>query len=108
MLKVRRPSSSSLVKLTLLIGLAVATPLSANIATGKGGGDGGFGGASGSHVGSQAITNSNGPNSRDRDFGQDRATDRKASHNKPNLNSNGVNAVDRDFGKDRAQDRHLR
>jgi len=108
MLKVRRSSNSSLVKLTVLIGLAVATPLSANIAAAKGGGNGGFGGASSSHVGSQAITNSNGPNSPDRDFGQDRAADRGNAHKKPNLNSNGVNAVDRDFGKDRARDRHLR
>ena len=34
------------------------------------------GGLSGSHVSPQGSTNTNGPNSTDRDFGRDRATDR--------------------------------
>ncbi len=37
---------------------------------------GGRGGESGSHISGQAINNSNGPNSRDRDKGLDRARDR--------------------------------
>jgi hypothetical protein len=44
-----------------------------------GGVGGGFGGASASHIGSSGLSNTNGPNASDRDFGQDRASDRNAS-----------------------------
>ena len=53
---------------------------------------------------SAAAVNSNGNFATDRDFGQDRAEDRRHDGS-TNANSNGKNAADRDFGRDRAEDR---
>lgn len=98
---------------TLSIGVAL-TPAFAAGGGGGGGGHGGFGGASAAHVSGQGITNSNGPNSHDRDFGKNRAADRKSDHKsttkkaKAKTNSNGVKALDRDKGLDRAVDRNAR
>ena len=65
--------------------VAAGAPLSFAAGSGHGGG-GGSGGSSAPHVSSQGINNSNGPNSRDRDTGLDRAQDRRSEegldHNK--------------------------
>jgi hypothetical protein len=68
----------------VLAALAVSAPLAlagpgggggGGMSGGMGGGFGGFGGNSAPHVGSQGVTNSNGPNSTDRDLGTNRAGD---------------------------------
>ena len=69
---------------------------------GGGGGPGGFGGNSAAHVSPQGITNSNGPNSLDRDLGPNRAGDVMSPQGLSN--TNGPNATDRDLGTDRAGD----
>jgi len=84
----------------VLAALAVSAPLSFAIAAGGGGGGGaggggggpgggggfgGFGGNSAAHVSPLGATNSNGPNSLDRDLGTNRAGDvmnpQGATHN---------------------------
>jgi hypothetical protein len=75
-----------------------------------GGASGGFpgGGATGgAFPGGGATGGTNGRAASDRDFGRDRAEDRRASHTggKTLANSNGRNAMDRDFGRERAADR---
>ena len=69
-----------------------------------GGGMGGFGGASAGHVSSEGTSNSNGPNSTDRDFGRDRASDVASSHasNTAATVSNGVKSTTRTHGLARA------
>lgn len=58
----------------------------------KGGSHGGSGGMSESHVSTQGAANTNGPNSADREKGQDRAQDRMnaqgTAHNKSHGKSN--------------------
>jgi hypothetical protein len=63
-------------------------------------------GGSATHASGPAFSNSNGPNSIDRDLGRDRAADR--DHRKTNTNSNALKATDHDKGHDRASDRHAR
>jgi len=46
---------------------------------GPGGGNGPSGGQSADHVSSHGLANTNGPNSTDRDFGRDRASDRMSA-----------------------------
>jgi hypothetical protein len=56
------------------------------------------------------TANANGPAAADRDFGSDRASDRRSvtASSHANLNANGINGADRDRGADRAADRaHL-
>jgi hypothetical protein len=59
---------------------------SPSMAQGRGGSGGGMGGNSAPHVSSPGVSNSNGPNSPDRDKGRARAEDRMstqgADHNK--------------------------
>jgi hypothetical protein len=77
---------------------------------GGGGMNGNFGGMSASHMSAMGLAQTNGPNSADRDFGLDRASDRAHADlsAKSTLNSNGSTAADRDHGRDRASDRaHL-
>jgi hypothetical protein len=94
-----------------------------------------FGGKSASHISAKGLANTNGPNATDRDFGRDRAEDRRAmavsgasvdtnarvsarAHHRRfggasgahisasgAAHTNGPNAADRDFGEDRASDR---
>ena len=130
-------------KLLGTIGLMAlsAAPIGALAHPGGGGMSGGMsamsgmGGVSGSHMSPSGMTNTNGPNASDRDFGRDRAEDRRAtaagtagfdasataglrSHHRHfggrsgahisatgRLHTNGPNAADRDFGRDRASDR---
>jgi len=56
-------------------------------------------------MGSAGMRNTNGPGAADRDFGTDRASDRRVASTRSMANSNGLNAVDRDRGRDRAADR---
>ena len=59
----------------LALGLSV-TPMPSHAASG---------GQSNSHISAQGRANSNGPNSADRDFGRDRASDRAHMHGKSQL-----------------------
>jgi len=61
---------------SLLVGTTAA---GAHGAGGMSGMHGNFGGQSMSHMSSQGLANSNGPNSVDRDFGRDRASDRMSA-----------------------------
>jgi len=74
---------------------------------GMSGVNGGFGGRSAPAVSAMGRANSNGPAAVDRDFGRDRASDRRSAmaggHSA--LVSNGVHGLDRDRGADRAADR---
>ena len=82
-----------------------------------------FGGDSSSHISTEGSLNTNGPNSKDRDFGLDRANDRanahaaldtrtttsrtrltRATRTTRTSHSNGPTAIDRDYGYDRAKD----
>jgi hypothetical protein len=77
-------------------------------ARGAGGGLGtGLGGQSSAHISAQGSLNTNGPNAKDRDFGQDRAADRRGAHISAtgSANTNGLDASDRDTGSARAEDR---
>lgn len=68
---------------SLAAALAVmgATP---SMAQGRGGGSGGMGGNSAPHVSSPGVSNSNGPNSPDRDQGRARAGDRMSTQGADN------------------------
>jgi hypothetical protein len=83
----------------LVGGSAVAIILAASalpsLAAGgdHGGGGGGAGGVSGAHSSEQGITNSNGPNSTDRDKGLSRAEDRRSSEGTENSKASGKHKV---------------
>jgi hypothetical protein len=106
-----RLQTSFLAVAGVLAGLAAAPVLAGphgGGASGMGGmSSGALGGQSAGHMSSMGLANTNGLTSADRDFGSDRASDRRnamaGSHSA--LTSNGVNGLDRDRGKDRAADR---
>jgi hypothetical protein len=97
----------------LLGGAALAGPHGGGPAVGgmptggMSGVNGGFGGRSAGNVSPMGLANRNGPGAVDRDFGRDRAEDRRSAMARGHsaLTSNRVNGVDRDFGRDRAEDR---
>lgn len=91
-----------------LIVAAAAFALAQPVAFARGGG--GMSGANPSPPAhSEAMANSNGPMSADRDFGRARAEDRMSANAgmnaRANANSNGPRSADRDFGRARAEDR---
>jgi hypothetical protein len=75
----------SKILLTAVVSFLVGASTAA-VARGGGGMSGGMGGMSGSHMSSQGMANTNGPESADRDTGLSRAEDRQsataASHEK--------------------------
>jgi hypothetical protein len=68
----------SLAVAAVLAGVLALSATSA-LAHGGGGGNGGAGGQSADHFSSHGLANTNGPNSTDRDFGRDRASDRMSA-----------------------------
>ena len=97
-------------KLLIIAGILLTSfSLASQARSGGGGGGGPSGGSSSSHISSEGLKNTNGPNSADRDTGLDRAKDRmnKEGLNHEQATGNG-NVGKKDKNKHKNKHRHRR